>query len=278
MERARIERGLAGVVRANRVTIAVTVPLVGVALLVAGEAGYVPEPVAFDPYLLTAAVLVMALPLIAGLAPLVDARATLALALLAAFTWAIELVGVHTGWPYGGFGYERDLGPMLLGDVPLALPVFFVPILVNGYLLGVLVLGRRARSVALRAPVVVALVVVLDLVLDPGAVALGFWAWEDPGAYYGVPVRNYLGWVLSASVGVALVHLAFDHGAIETRLEECEFLLDDLVNFAIFWGLVNAAAGNLVPVALAVAILAALVRAPWFDVAGLRGGSQVADR
>lgn len=277
MERRYVEATLERVVHQHRVTIAVTVPLVGVVLLVAGREGFVPEWLAFHPNLMVAAVTVMALPLIAGLAPIVDRRAAFGLCALVAFTWTIELVGVHTGWPYGDFAYERELGPMLLDAVPLALPIFFVPILLNGYLLAVLVLGRAAERVAIRLPVVVALVVTLDLVLDPGAVALGFWAWSEPGAYYGVPLQNFAGWVLSASVAVAIVHLSLDHEAIVRRLESCAFLLDDLVNFALFWGLVNLYAANLVPAALAVAILATLVRAPWFDVAGL-GGRQVVER
>jgi len=274
MDRRRVEAGLDGIVREHRVTIAVTVPVVGVVLLLAGEAGYVPEAVAFNPYMMVAAVTVMALPLLAGIAPIVDRRAAVGLLALAAFTWTIELVGVHTGLPYGEFAYERELGPMLLGEVPLALPVFFLPILVNGYLLGMLVLGDRAGRLSVRFPTVVALVVLLDLVLDPGAVAIGFWAWPDPGPYYGVPAINYLGWILSASVAVALLTATFDHGAIVQRLEECPYLLDDLINFAIFWGLVNAAAWNAVPALLAALILLVLVRAPWFDFAGLPWGSR----
>jgi len=282
MDRRDVEAALDRVVRDHRPTIAVTVPLVGVCLLLAGRAGYVPERVAFDPYVMVAAVTVMALPLLAGLAPLVDSRAAAGLLALAAFTWAIELVGVHTGVPYGDFSYERELGPMLFDAVPLALPVFFLPILINGYLLGVLVLGRRAERLAVRFPVVVALVVVLDLVLDPGAVALGFWAWADPGAYYGVPLVNVAGWVLAATVAFALVSVAFDHAAVVERLHTCPYLLDDLINFAIFWGLVNAASGNPVPVGISAAILGTLLLAPWFDFAGLgvlqRWAGRPADR
>lgn len=274
--RRRLEAVLDGVVRDNRVTIAVTVPLVGVVLLLAGEAGHVPERIAFNPYMMVAAVTVMALPLIAGIAPIVDRRAIGGLLVLAAFTWTIEWIGVHTGWPYGEFAYQRDLGPMLFGEVPLALPIFFVPILVNGYLLGVLVLGDRADRLAVRFPTVVALVVGLDLVLDPGAVALDFWGWTDPGAYYGVPAVNVLGWVLAATVAVGLLTLSFDHDRIVERLETCPYLLDDLINFAIFWGLVNVAALNAAPALLAGCLLLVLVRAPWFDFAGLPVGGRSA--
>jgi len=276
--RERVESTLDSIVREHRVTIAVTVPLVGVVLLLAGEAGYVPDALAFNPYMMVAAVTVMALPLLSGIAPLVDRRAAIGLAALAAFTWAIELVGVNTGIPYGDFSYQRQLGPMLFGEIPLALPVFFVPILLNGYLLGVLVLRERADRLAIRFPVVVALVVTLDLVLDPGAVSLSFWAWAEPGPYYGVPIANFLGWIIAATVAVGILTLSFDHDAIVARLEACPYLLDDLINFAIFWGLVNAAALQPVPALIAAGILLVLARAPWFDFAGLSIGSSTAER
>ncbi|GAB3688275.1 bisanhydrobacterioruberin hydratase [Salinarchaeum chitinilyticum] len=277
-DRERVESALDAIVRENRVTIAVTVPLVGVVLLLAGEAGYVPDALAFNPYMMVAAVTVMALPLIAGIAPLVDRRAAFGLLALAAFTWTIEYVGVTTGLPYGEFAYQRELGPMLFGEIPLALPVFFVPILLNGYLLGVLALGDRADRLAVRFPIVVALVVVLDLVLDPGAVSLSFWGWAEPGPYYGVPIVNFLGWILAATVAVGILTLAFDHDAIVARLETCPYLLDDLINFAIFWGLVNAASLQVVPALIALGILLVLVRAPWFDFAGLSVGPWTVER
>lgn len=278
MNRRGVEKRLASIVRENRRTIAFTVPIVGVILLISGREGLVPEWIAFHPYLMVAAVLVMALPLIAGLAPIVDRRALLGLGILVLFTWGIELTGVRTGFPYGEFAYQLNLGPMLFGDIPLALPVFYFPILLNGYLLAVLMLGERSNRLLVRYPVVVGLVVTLDLILDPGAVSLGFWAWDDPGIYYDVPIMNFLGWVLSGSVAVGLIHLSFDHADIKQRLSDCEFLLDDLINFVIFWGLVNVYFYNVIPAALGLAVLAFLFRADWFDFVGLGASSQSAQR
>lgn len=271
MDRRQLERRLATLVRDNRLTIAVTFPLVGVALLIGGQEGLLPEWIAFNPYLIVAAATIMALPLIAGLLPLVDRRSVIGLGVLTLFAWGIELTGVYTGYPYGEFAYQTELGPMLLGAVPVALPVFYFPILINAYLLGVLALGERANRLAIRYPIVVGLVVTLDLILDPGAVALGFWAWEDPGVYYGVPVVNFLGWILSGSIAVGLIHLSFDHDALTDRLAEAEFFLDDLINFCLFWGIVNLYFGNVIPVVLTAAVLVELFRADWFDFAGLSG-------
>ena len=273
MQRVQFEQRLATVVRDNRLTIAVTFPLVGVVLLIGGQAGLIPGWLAFNPYLIVAAATIMALPLIAGLLPVIDRRAAVGLGVLTLFAWGIELIGVNTGVPYGEFAYQTQLGPMLLGDIPVALPVFYFPILINAYLLGVLALGERAERLPVRYPTVVALVVLLDLILDPGAVALGFWAWDDPGSYYGVPVMNFLGWILSGSIAVGILHLSFDHSALVQRLKEAEFFLDDLINFCLFWGLVNLVFENFAPVVLTAAVLLVLFRADWFDFAGI-GGEQ----
>lgn len=287
MDRRRLQSRLDDVIRDNRVTIAITFPLVGVVLLIAGTEELIPETLAFHPALLVAAATIMALPLIGGLLPLIDRRAAVGLGILACFTWVIELTGVTTGQPYGVFEYTAALGPMLLDHIPLALPVFYFPILLNSYLLVILLFGDRVRSFGLRWLATLAVVITMDLILDPGAVALGFWAWDDPTAlelgvlsttvpsYYQVPVHNYFGWLVSGSVAVTLLTLAFDHEGIVDRLDECEYFLDDLISFCLFWGLVNAYFGNLAPFALAVTVLGALFRSDRFDFAGLPlGGRQ----
>ena len=51
-----------------------------------------------------------------------------------------------------------------------------------------------------------------DGVLDPGAVSQNFWTYRNDGAYYGVPLSNYCGWLLSGIIGAAILH-AFATGA-----------------------------------------------------------------
>ena len=114
-------------------------------------------------------------------------------------------------------------------------------------------------------PVVVAAVVGMDLVLDPAAVSVGFWAYDAGGVYYGVPWMNYAGWVLSAVVSVVVVDSVLDRTAVLRRLDACGFLLDDLVSFVILWGGVNLYFGNWVPAALAAAYGYGLWRTDRFD-------------
>jgi putative membrane protein len=162
------ERWLDRLVREHRVTIAVVFPLVGAVTLVASAASLLPGVLAFNPYLLLFGTLVMRLPLVAALAPLVTRRTLGWLGLLVAYTYAIEWVGVTTGWPYGEFAYAIELGPMV-GGIPVGLPVFFVPLVVNAYLLAVLLTRGRRGALPLALGLVLAITPFFAGALFPGA-------------------------------------------------------------------------------------------------------------
>lgn len=262
--RQTLELALDRIVGENRFTIAVVFPIVGAISLLASASGLLPPPLAFNPLLVLVGVLVMRLPLVAGLAPLVDRRAALTIALLTAYAYAIEGIGLATGWPYGEFAYLVDLGPMLAG-VPLALPVFFLPLVVNSYLLVRLLLGHRANSRALRLPATILTVLAMDVVLDPGAVGLGFWTYAAGGAFYGVPLSNFAGWVLSATVAVLVLDWGIDGPVLDRRLESCPFILDDLVSFVLLWGAINLVYGQWIPVGMAIAFGVGLLATDRFD-------------
>jgi putative membrane protein len=39
-----------------------------------------------------------------------------------------------------------------------------------------------------------------DLFLDPQMVDWGLWVWARPGAYFGIPLANYAGWLLISAL------------------------------------------------------------------------------
>jgi uncharacterized membrane protein len=114
-----------------------------------------------------------------------------------------ENLSILTGFPFGHYHYGENLGPKL----------FLVPLLIGpaylgmGYLswtLARLILGGT-RPVADRAfalPVVAGFIMVSwDLTFDPVASTIArSWVWHDGGAYFGVPVSNFLGWYLTVYV------------------------------------------------------------------------------
>ncbi|MET8255366.1 carotenoid biosynthesis protein [Micromonospora sp. NPDC005197] len=118
--------------------------------------------------------------------------------------FAIEAIGVATGVPFGSYDYSGELGPKLAG-VPLIIPLAWTWMAWPAWLAAVRLtggsgtpLGRWVGRIALAAVGLAA----WDLFLDPQMVAEGYWVWRDatpalPGLA-GIPVSNYLGWLLFA--------------------------------------------------------------------------------
>jgi putative membrane protein len=131
--------------------------------------------------------------------------------------FAAEVVGVHTGYPFGHYRYGDGLGPELAG-VPVVIPLAWA------------MMAHPAACVALRlcrTPLNRWLVgawalASWDLFLDPQMVAAGQWSWRGVGAALPgvpqIPLSNYLGWLLVAAVVMAaLVPLAAAHPPADDR-------------------------------------------------------------
>ncbi len=148
----------------------------------------------------------LAIPAFLGLKRATGAtRWLITLAVLSLFAFAIESIAVATGVPYGRFSYGADLGPKLLGLVPMTLPFSWIPIVLGSRVWAAAILGpaRVLPTLLLSAGLMVA----FDLVLDPGAAALRYWTWESAGAYYGIPESNFVGWVISSLIAQVLLTL-----------------------------------------------------------------------
>ncbi|CAM4283623.1 carotenoid biosynthesis protein [Paenibacillus typhae] len=127
----------------------------------------------------------------------------LRLLISAALIWtggmAVEWFGVHTGHLFGSYGYSDILGPLLYG-VPATLGFAWIAVVCNAVLLCRDFGQSGWRLMLLRAVQVGFWTVLLDLVLDPVAHARGFWTWGDGGGFYGVPVSNFIGWLIAGSL------------------------------------------------------------------------------
>jgi putative membrane protein len=133
-------------------------------------------------------------------------RTLVFLAITTVTTWVFEEAGVVTGLVFGPYHYTAILGPWL-GSVPILIPLAWFMLVYPSYVLANLIVdgwpvgtpGSRGHLV--RLALVGALVMTAwDLVVDPilSGPTVGAWTWERGGAYYGVPVQNYLGWLATA--------------------------------------------------------------------------------
>jgi len=122
-------------------------------------------------------------------------------AMVALLTWLIEAVGTATGLPFGVYHYTAKLQPQL-GHVPLLIPLAWLMMLPPAWAVARQITGSYGpKFIAVSALALTA----WDLFLDPQMVAWGFWVWENPGGYFGIPWLNFGGWLLTAALITALV-------------------------------------------------------------------------
>lgn len=126
-------------------------------------------------------------------------------ALSAAISWTYEQVGVATGAIYGPYHYTAQLGPKL-GHVPLLIPIAWFMMIYPSYVIANLIVdgqptgSRGGLSRLLGLAFLSAMVMTAwDLVVDPllTQAVMTAWVWEQGGPYYGVPVQNFAGWLLT---------------------------------------------------------------------------------
>jgi uncharacterized membrane protein len=123
-----------------------------------------------------------------------------------------ENLGVATGFPFGPYHYTDVLGPKLF-HVPLLIGPAYLGVGYLAWVLAAILVGNVERGAAtlssFATPLIAAFVMVLwDLALDPGASTVEkMWIWERGGGFFGVPLSNYLGWLLTVYVFMQLFAL-----------------------------------------------------------------------
>ncbi len=134
-------------------------------------------------------------------------RAALLLALSLLVSLGLESVGVASGRIYGPYHYTQMLGPKFLGLVPYTILAAWFMMLYPALVTAQALLGLDApRTAGARLALAILGAVVMtawDLVMDPLMARLGFWVWEVEGAYFGIPLQNYAGWLLTSGLVLA---------------------------------------------------------------------------
>jgi putative membrane protein len=175
-----------------------------------------------------------------------------------------EAVGLTTGLPFGPYAYTGTLGVEVLG-VPLVVPLAWAmmawPALVVGR-----ALGRRHGLVVVAVGAVA--LAAWDLFLDPQMVAAGHWIWLAPRPALplvpGVPVTNYLGWLVVAVLVVGALHRALGPGPVSGPASALYLWVyaSSVLAHLVFFGLPGSAlVGGVVMGAVAIPFARAIWRA-----------------
>jgi uncharacterized membrane protein len=135
-------------------------------------------------------------------------------------SWSYEHVGVETGLIYGAYHYTDALG-LKLGHVPIIIPIAWFMMIYPSYIIANLIRSGRMMMIRekksssnnnnnSRTPLVqilwlsflsAVIITAWDLVVDPylSGPTERAWIWEGGGGgqYFGVPLHNFGGWLLT---------------------------------------------------------------------------------
>ncbi len=197
-------------------------------------------------------------------------RALTTIGVIVALAWLTEFIGHTTGFPFGSYDYTPRLQPQL-GGVPLLIPLAWLMMLPPAWAIANIInLTPKTRQpvgtpfmasavhltkhsgrdksrpygslwVRLRFIVVTALAFTAwDLFLDPQMVAWDLWRWEVPGAYFGIPLVNFAGWLLASALITFAASLIAPIRDLPARPLVIIYVITWLLEtggLAIFWGL-----------------------------------------
>lgn len=125
-----------------------------------------------------------------------------------------EWLGVHTGRIFGDYFYNSNpkVNGFLISGVPPLVTLSYASMGYTCYMLARIILGAYGKisgwmlaGVSVLAAMFMS---VWDLAFDPtSSVVNHLWTWEQGGAYFGEPFRNFTGWFLVTGTFFLLISL-----------------------------------------------------------------------
>jgi len=125
-------------------------------------------------------------------------RTVISFGLVGLLSYFAELLGSQTGLPFGKYHYTDLLQPQIAG-VPLLIPLAWMMMLPPAWAIAQFITRKSGRHWSFIAITALAFTA-WDLFLDPQMAGWGFWVWQPPGGYFGIPLSNYLGWLVVSAL------------------------------------------------------------------------------
>lgn len=157
-----------------------------------------------------------------------------------------EHLGSSAGFLFGEYDYTDLLGPKVFGQVPVLIPAAWFMMLYPSWEIARGLSARLANTtparVLLRIAIAACAMTAWDLSLDPRMVADGAWIWPNGGAYFGIPLSNFVGWLVTSALIFAAWTLidrrSHAHGQPQPSLPQWIYIvtwLGESMANALFW-------------------------------------------
>jgi putative membrane protein len=187
-----------------------------------------------------------------------------------ALSLSSELIGTGIGWPFGNYEYTSFLGYKVLDRVPYTIPLSWFYMGLASYLLGALLADRLGlrRQTLWAIALGTWFLTVWDLVLDPAmaheSLRVQFWVWDETGPYFGMPIKNFIGWSLTGLLFMAISRILWrrdaDPKAVPMRLPlavyaaNLAFAMVLSAGVGLWYPILLSAVLGLLPAALAISL------------------------
>ena len=135
----------------------------------------------------------------------------------AGVSWGYEQVGVETGLIYGNYHYTDYLG-YKMGHVPIIIPLAWFMMIYPSYIIANMIFSKKPllNQNKISQIIVLSLLSAIvmtawDFVVDPylSGPMVNAWVWEKGGAYFGIPIHNFFGWILT-TFSIYLIYRIFE--------------------------------------------------------------------
>jgi len=111
--------------------------------------------------------------------------------------FVVELIGIHTGYLFGNYHYQQNLG-VKIAEVPIVISINWALITLGAAQIAALISENKYARIVLAASVML----LFDIIMEPVAIKSQFWTWS--GGI--IPTYNYVSWFL---VGIFLQVIYF---------------------------------------------------------------------
>ena len=176
-----------------------------------------------------------------------------------------ELLGTSTGFPFGRYEYLNGLGYKIAGLVPFTIPLSWFYLGFVSYTIARAGLDATAKpGQSLFAPIrhlgAIALGALLltswDFVLDPAMsqTAIPFWQWLQPGAFFGMPYKNFAGWMATGMLFMSVAAVLWPREPLRLGRAGLGVPLAIYISNFVFSATMSLAAGLWIPVLLGIGV------------------------
>ncbi|MBP0018107.1 MAG: carotenoid biosynthesis protein [Cyanobacteria bacterium SBLK] len=175
-----------------------------------------------------------------------------------AISLSSELLGTSTGFPFGHYRYLSGLGYKIADLVPFTIPLSWFYLGFAAYLLARSGLSGLAVPNGLRLLGAIVFGSILltswDFILDPAMsqTSIPFWVWEQPGAFFGMPYQNFVGWLGTGAVFMTVATLFWDKRPIALSRSQLIFPLTVYLANLGFALVMSASSGFWIPATLGI--------------------------